>query len=119
MATDGAAQDPTDYSRPPEARPTEPISEPQSPLQPTVEEAAALIGYAANNGIHNEYVDELCRKIRGLHRSVVLQCSDYAAYAALCKLTAPISGASLVDSDSVDRITRPVRLTTQITFAAI
>ncbi|MBI3715459.1 MAG: hypothetical protein HY255_05650 [Betaproteobacteria bacterium] len=83
---------------------------------PTVEHAEALIRYTSERGIQPPALQTLCdlldkqRSPEDSARSLQmpLNSSSVVAYADLSKSVAPITGASIVDSENVDKIVRPL-----------
>jgi hypothetical protein len=90
---------------------------PASTRVPTVEEALALVGYAAQRGVKSEHVTALAASVNGQPPENRIPDTALEPYIALTQLLTPVSGGSLVDSANVDRIIRPVRATTYIILA--
>lgn len=84
---------------------------------PTVEHGEALIRYASERGVQSPALETLCKLLDEKRPKEDPDCSalqepldtaSIVAYAELSKSVAPITGASIVDSENVDRLVRPL-----------
>ena len=90
---------------------------------PTVEHAEALIRYASERGLQPPALETLCQLVKQQRSPEDSPCdalqkpldtASIVAYAELSKSVAPITGASIVDSENVDRMVRPLLIFTLV-----
>ncbi len=101
------------------AAPTANISDHNAPGLPTVHQAETLIGYVAQRGIQSPAVSELCQRIAGQAKTAALGIEAITAYTEISKLTAPVSGASILDSEKVDYFVRRLQRWTIIILVLV